>query len=109
VRVYRLVTAGATFAEDTNPVMHPVDKVPYRITLAGNAATRAVVAGSVFTYGADTTADISFGPDGSPVDVNFVKGKVSTAALSADGVVRLQVGAVQRTVTVDKTTGRVTL
>jgi Tfp pilus assembly protein FimT len=109
VRVYRLVGTGTATAEDTsNPVMHPVDKLPYRITLAGNAATRAVVASSVFTYGADTTSDITFGPDGSPVDVNYVKGKVSTPSLSADGAVRLQTGAALRTVTVDKTTGRVT-
>lgn len=109
VRVYRLIGTTTVDEDTNNPVMHPVDKIPYRITLAGNAATRAVVASSVFTYGADTTTDITFGADGSPVDVNFVKGKVSTSALSADGVVRLQVGAVQRTVTVDKMTGRVTL
>jgi prepilin-type N-terminal cleavage/methylation domain-containing protein len=109
VRVYRLAGTTTVDEDTNNPVMHPVDKVPYRISLAGNAATRAVVASSVFTYGADTTADISFGPDGSPVDVNFLKGKVTTSALSADGVVRLQAGAVLRSVTVDKTTGRVTL
>ena len=109
VRVYRLVGAGTATAEDTsNPVMHPVDKLPYRIVLAGTAATRAVVASSVFTYGTDTTSDVAFGPDGSPVDVNYVKGKVSTPSLSADGMVRLQAGAALRTVTVDKTTGRVT-
>jgi prepilin-type N-terminal cleavage/methylation domain-containing protein len=108
VRVYRLVTSGTATVEDTdNPVMHPVDKQPYRITLAGNAAMRAVVASSVFTYAADTTSDVTFGPDGTPVDVNFVKGKVAAGALSADGAVLLRSGAASRTVTVDKITGRV--
>jgi prepilin-type N-terminal cleavage/methylation domain-containing protein len=106
VRVYRL-TSGSTVAEDTDPVMHPVDKQAYRISLAGNAATRAVVASSVFTYGANTTGNVTFGPDGTPVDVNYVKGKVATAALSADGVVSLRSGALLRTVTVDRITGRV--
>ena len=108
VRVYRLVGSGTTTVEDTtNPVMHPVDKVPYRISLASNAATRAVVASAVFTYGADTTSDVTFGADGVPIDVNYVKGKVATAGLSADGVVRLQSGAALGSVTVDKITGRV--
>lgn len=107
VRVYSL-TGTTTLAEDTqNPVMHPVDKRVYRISLADGSATRAVVASSVFTYGTDTTSNVTFGADGAPVDINYVKGKVATGSLSADGVVRLQAGAALRTVTVDKTTGRV--
>ena len=108
VRVYRLVASGTATVEDTdNPVMHPVDKLPYRITLAGNSATRAVVVSSVFTYGADKTSDVTFGPDGTPVDVNYVKGTVASGALSADGTILLQLGAASRTVTVDRITGRV--
>jgi prepilin-type N-terminal cleavage/methylation domain-containing protein len=105
VRVYRLAGTRTVDEDTNNAVMHPVDKVSYRISLAGNAATRAVVASSVFTYGADTTSNVTFGPNGSPV---YIK-DTAAAALSADGVVRLQAGAVLRTVTVDKTTGRVTL
>jgi prepilin-type N-terminal cleavage/methylation domain-containing protein len=109
VRVYRLV-GTTTLDEDTgNPVMHPVDKVPYRIRLADSSATRAVVAGAVFTYGTDTTSNVTFAADGTPVDINYVKGKVATASMSVDGVVRLQAGAALHTVTVDKVTGRVTL
>jgi Tfp pilus assembly protein FimT len=107
VRVYRLTSTGTVDEDTANPVMHPVDKQPYRITLAANAATRAVVASSVFTYGADTTNNITFGADGTPVDINYVKGSVTAGALSADGVVVLQSGAASRTVTVDKITGRV--
>jgi prepilin-type N-terminal cleavage/methylation domain-containing protein len=107
VRVYRLTSTGTVDEDTANPVMHPVDKQPYRITLAANAATRAIVASSVFTYAADTTSDVSFGPDGTPVDVNFVKGKVAAGALSADGAVLLRSGAALRTVTVDRITGRV--
>lgn len=106
VRVYRLIGTTTVDEDTNNPVMHPVDKIPYRITLAGNAATRAVVASSVFTYGSDTTGNVTFGPDGSPV---YIKSTAAPIPLSADGVVRVQVGAVLRTVTVDKTTGRVTL
>jgi prepilin-type N-terminal cleavage/methylation domain-containing protein len=109
VRVYRLVGTTTLDEDIANPVMHPVDKLPYRISLADSGATRAVVASSVFTYGADTTGNITFSPDGSPVDINYVKGKVATASLSLDGVVQLRAGAALRTVTVDKTTGRVTL
>lgn len=110
VRVYRLVTNSSTgtVGEDPAKVMHPVDKEqPYLINLAGNAATRAIVASSVFTYTADTTSDVTFGPDGTPVDVNFVEGKVAAGALSADGAVLLRSGAALRTVTVDRITGRV--
>jgi Tfp pilus assembly protein FimT len=106
IRVFRLVSL-ASGAEDTDqPVMHPVDKQPYRINLAAQAA-RAVVTGSVFTYGADKTDDIAFGADGAPV--KYAAGTAPTAPLSADGIVSLQSGAALRTVTVDKTTGRVTL
>jgi prepilin-type N-terminal cleavage/methylation domain-containing protein len=106
VRVYRLRGVATVDEDIDNPVMHPVDKIAYRISLAGNAATRAVVASPVFTYGADTTSNVTFGPDGSPV---YIKGTAAPAALSANGVVGLQLGAALRTVTVDRTTGRVTL
>jgi type II secretion system protein H len=105
VRVYRLAGPTTVDEDTTNRVMHPVDHIAYSISLAGNAATRALVASSVFTYGTDTTSNVTFGADGSPV---YIKGAATTTALSADGVVRLQAGAAQRTVTVDKTTGRVT-
>jgi len=107
VRVYRLTSTGTVDEDTANPVMHPVDKIPYRISLAGNAATRAVVASSVFTYASSTTSDVAFGPDGTPVDVNYAKGRVASGALSADGAVVLQLGAMSRTVTVDRITGRV--
>jgi prepilin-type N-terminal cleavage/methylation domain-containing protein len=106
VRVYRLSGPKTVDEDKSNPVMHPVDKIAYSISLAGNTATRAVVANSVFTYGPDTTSNVTFGVDGSPV---YLKGTATPAALSADGVVRLQLGATLRTVTVDRTTGRVTL
>lgn len=109
VRVYRLTSSG-TIGEDTgNPVMHPVDKRAYRIHLPGNTATRAVLASSDFVYGASRTSTIAFGPDGTPVNAEFVKGAAPTAALSTDGIVRLVSGAASRTVTVDKTNGRVKL
>lgn len=109
LRVYRLTSSGAVGEDTDKPVMHPVDKQAYRIRLADNPATRAVVASSVFVYGADTTSDITFGPDGAPVDLNYLKGRTPAAALSTDGIVRLESGAAIRTVTVDRTTGRVTL
>jgi Tfp pilus assembly protein FimT len=110
IRVYRLSNTGSIDEDTAYTVMHPIDKqVPYRIRLGSNSATRAVVDSAVFVYGTDTTADIAFGPDGAPVDVNFVKGKTPTAALSLDGLVSLRAGTVLRTVTVDKTTGRTTL
>lgn len=109
VRVYRLTSSG-TIGEDTgNPVMHPVDKRTYRIQLADHAPTRAILASSDFVYGASRKGDIAFGPDGTPVNAEFVKGKAPTAALSTDGIVRVTAGAATRTVTVDKTTGRVKL
>lgn len=107
LRVYSLTNSGAVREDTDNPVMHPVDNHAYRIRLADNPATRAVVASSVFVYGADITSDVAFAPDGTPVDVNYLKGGAPTAALSSDGVVRLESGAAVRTVTVDKTTGRV--
>ena len=104
ILVYR---PGNSAADPHMTVMHPVDKQqPYRIHLAGNTA-RAIVASSVFTYGADKTSAIAFGPDGAPV--NYAAGQVPMAPLSLDGIVSLQSGAALRTVIVDKTTGRVTL
>lgn len=106
IRVYRLASP-AFVAEDPVPVMHPVDKQqPYRIQLAVNTA-RAVVASSVFTYGADKSDDVAFGPEGAPL--RYVAGQVPNVPLSADGIVILQSGSALRTVTVDKTSGRVTL
>lgn len=109
VRVYRLTSTAPVDEDTSNPVMHPVDKQTYRIRLAGNAVTRALVDSAVFTYGTEKTGDVAFGPDGAPAAVNYLKGKSAASALSVDGSIRVQAGAALRTITVDKTTGRVTL
>lgn len=108
VRVYRLTNSGAIGEDTGNPVMHPVDKRIYRIQLADDRATRAILASSEFVFGADRRNDIAFGPDGTPINAEYIKGRTPTVALSSDGVVRVESGAAVRTVTVDKTTGRVT-
>lgn len=107
VRVYRL-TDRAPYVEDIQPVMYPADEQPYRISLMNNPAMRATIASSDFVYGANRSGDIAFGSDGTPINVNYIKGAAATASLSTDGVVRVESGAAVRTVTVDKTTGRVT-
>jgi prepilin-type N-terminal cleavage/methylation domain-containing protein len=103
IRVYRLTDTGAVSGVKVN---HPFDKLEYRISLAGKAP-HVRITSSVFTYGADRTVDVAFSPDGTPL--RYVTGQLPSAALSADGSVGLQAGAAQRTVLVDRTTGRVTL
>ena len=104
IRVFRLASPASS--EDPDPVMHPVYKQPYRISLASNGA-RAIVTGAVFTYGAEKTGSVAFGADGAPL--KFLNGQSPSVALSSDGVVGLQAGNILRTVTVERITGRVSL
>lgn len=102
IRVYRLESPAFVDEDKINRVMHPVDKQPYSISLAASAP-HVTVASAVFTYGAATSNDIAFDPDGAPV--RYVKAQVPSVPLSTDGIVSLQSGASVRTVTVDKATG----
>lgn len=104
VRIHRLSSAGT--AEDMNPVMRPVSKQPYLLSLA-TAAPQVSVDSAVFTDGKATSSDIAFGPDGTPL--RYVKGQVPALSLSANGIVILRSGAARRSITVDKTTGRPSL
>lgn len=106
LRIYRLTTSGAVSEDTANPVLHPVDKLPYQLAL-GKGPASAAIASAVFKYDKSTTGYAAFGPDGTPayIDARDPKG---LHPLLSDGMVTLRHGNVQRVVKVAAVTGRVT-
>ena len=108
LRVYRMTTSG-TVTEDTSfTVQNPLDKRKYDITFsAASGPTRAVIVAVDFDYAKKNTNQntLSFGPDGTPgMLLSFKAG--DNVALQA-GTVTIKYGNVQRVLSVDPVTGRV--
>jgi prepilin-type N-terminal cleavage/methylation domain-containing protein len=108
LRVYRMTTSG-TVTEDTSfTVQNPLDKRKYDIAFgAASGPARAVISAVDFDYEKKKTNlnTLSFGPDGTPdMLISFKAG--DDAALQA-GTVTIKYGNVQRVLSVDPITGRV--
>jgi prepilin-type N-terminal cleavage/methylation domain-containing protein len=108
LRVYRLTSSG-TVTEDTSfIVQNPIDKMKYDLGFsAAGGPARAVIAAVDFDYAKGSTNQntLSFGPDGVPGMLQSFKSG-DDVALQA-GTVTITYGNVQRTLTVDVLTGRV--
>lgn len=106
LRVYRLTTSGVVSEDTSKPVLHPVSKMTYQVTMANGGG--ASITGAVFKYqNGATTSYASFGPDGSPADIHGWLLK-DIDPLQGDGTVTVRHGNVQRVIKVAAVTGRVT-
>lgn len=108
LRVYRMTTSG-TVTEDTSfTVQNPLDKRKYDIAFsAASGPARAVISAVDFDYEKKKTNlnTLSFGPDGTP-DM-LISFKASDDAALQAGTVTIKYGNVQRVLSVDPITGRV--
>lgn len=113
LRVYQMVDKKEV------PTVHPVDKIPYQISFAGNAMPRATIVSSIFKYeGGPTTTYASFGPDGAPAYldpsllgqlVGLLQGTPDIDPLKEEGKITIRYGNAERVVRVAPVTGRVSL
>jgi type II secretory pathway pseudopilin PulG len=111
IRVYHLTGFGEVDEDRNDPVMHPVDKRAYTLTVGGTAATRATIVRSEFRYknkNGTLTNDVTFDASGAPVHVDGSADDLDIEVLF-DGQVKLQRGQTERVVRVDVATGRVTV
>lgn len=103
--MYRLTATGQR--DKTNLVLHPVDKAGYEIRFGDMPGSIGQLANVEFKYkNRPVTNLLSFRPDGAPANLNPSNGNVDL--LERDGKVVLAQGAVERSVTVARVTGRVT-
>ena len=98
-------------AAATPVVLHPLDQRPYALPLSTTPATAGVTINSCsFSYvnggSAITRAQVAFGADGAPVQVNGSAAS-DVLPLSVDGAITLASGSYQRSVSVAAVTGRV--
>lgn len=102
-----IVYDALTTCPGTNtPVTHPIDKVGYRIDFGSTAGTRGQLVSSKFKYEDTTTRNyVGFNARGEPAVTDLGL----TMLLKTTGKVTVRHGHVERDVTLDPVTGRVTL
>jgi prepilin-type N-terminal cleavage/methylation domain-containing protein len=110
VRVFALDMGPKPPIEDVaNPVSNPIDKKNYSVSLTTTTGIKgSQIISSVFNFsGGSSASQLGFGPDGAPVNV-LGPNPPDLKALLGVGQVVLAYGNLQRTLSVDASTGRVT-
>ena len=110
IRIFALDMAPKPPIEDTaNPVMNPIDKKIYALSLSARpGSTAARIDSCQFAFnGAASGSQLTFGSDGAPV---YVAGPgAPDIKPMTTGSLTLSAGLNARTITVDALTGRVSL
>lgn len=108
LRVYRLLVSTSVAEDTAHPALNPIDKRPYNLSFKDGQAGSVITAVSI-DYGKKGTQSpiISFGPDGTPGDIQG-NGKKDIYTL-VTGKIIVANGSQQRSIDIDPLTGRVAI